>query len=499
MTGEHYDTIVVGGGVMGCTDAVGVGAVALTLFGPALAGNDDTDYLTSQAAIADVVEEVVADGTVAAATTYSLAFGADPQVATDSSSAGAAGGWLVELVDVAVGDQVAAGDVLAVASDDDAQAELELVRANLEAAEARYDADLAGTSATDQQAAQLAVDQAEQNLAAAQQSRDETVEQNRIRIEQAEDEVSRARDQLSEDRADDAPNAVIEQDRDALRAARDALTLLQAQVEADNRQANDQVDAAQLALDSAVNDYESRTDAVSAETLASDRAAVLQATREVADAEEQLAGATLRSPVDGVVVAVELVPGTLAPAADAVRVMTEAMQVTASFAEADLPSLRLGQTASVTVSATEDQLTGTVTQIDPVAATSAGDSVVSYAVTIDLGEVPDSVRSGMSAEVAVTVDRADDVIAIPSTALEGSGDTYAVRLLNADGSVAVRQVEVGLVTDSLAEIVAGIAVGEQVIVGTTSSLNTTTNNPFGPGGGGGFQQGGGPPRVITTP
>ena len=50
--------------------AVGVGAVGIALFGPALAGNTDgSDYLTAQAAITDVTDEAVANGTVNAAAT----------------------------------------------------------------------------------------------------------------------------------------------------------------------------------------------------------------------------------------------------------------------------------------------------------------------------------------------------------------------------------------------------------------------------------------------
>ncbi len=97
--------------------------------------------------------------------------------------------------------------------------------------------------------------------------------------------------------------------------------------------------------------------------------------------------------------------------------------------------------------------------------------MVSYAVTIDLPNVPDSVRPGMSAQVAVTTAAARNVLAVPAIALNGAAGNYTVRVLGANGAVEVRPVQVGLVTSSLAEIQGGLAEGDTVVTGTTSSLN----------------------------
>jgi macrolide-specific efflux system membrane fusion protein len=477
---------------------VGVGAVGFALFGPALARSGESDYLTSAAGIADVRDEAVADGTVAAAQTYGLSFGADPRIVDDSSSAadGAGGSWLVEQVNVTVGDQVKAGDVLATADTSAAEAAVALAKANLQAAQARYDADSGGVSSTDEESAQLSVDQAEQQLASAKQSRDETIHENAIRIDQAEEDVSNARSQLADDRDDDAPDAVIDADKQALGQAQDSLRLLRAQVDAQNRQARDQVDSAQLAVDSAYNNYDSRTEPASAEVLASDRASVLQAQQAFDEATATLGAATLRAPIDGVVVVVSLVAGTTAPSTDAIELTSAEMQVTAQFAEADLPSLAQGQSATVTVTATGDVLTGKVSRIDPIASTSGGSSVVSYSVTVDLTDVPAGVLPGMTAEVSVTIAEAKNAIAIPSTALQGGVGAYAVQVLT-DGVATTRPVQVGLVTENLAEIKSGLAAGEEVIIGTTSSLTQSNGSGAFPGGGV-FPGGGGPVRQIVT-
>ncbi len=149
---------------------VGAGAVGITLFGPAPGSADTPDYLTSTATRTDVVDQAVADGAISAAVTYGLSFGADPRiVSAGDSGGGGSGTWLVDQVNATVGQHVAAGDVLAVADPADAQAALELAQANLDSAQARYDADSGGLSEADQQLAQLAIEQAEQQLASAEQ------------------------------------------------------------------------------------------------------------------------------------------------------------------------------------------------------------------------------------------------------------------------------------------------------------------------------------------
>ena len=89
------------------------------------------------------------------------------------------------------------------------------------------------------------------------------------------------------------------------------------------------------------------------------------------------------------------------------------MQVTASFAETDLASLKAGQDAAVSIAATADTVDGTVTAIDPVASNTGTSSVVTYSVTMTLKDVPDLVKTGMSADVSVTTALATGVIADP--------------------------------------------------------------------------------------
>jgi macrolide-specific efflux system membrane fusion protein len=215
----------------------------------------------------------------------------------------------------------------------------------------------------------------------------------------------------------------------------------------------------------------------------------------------QLAASTLVAPIDGIVSAINISPGLVAPSGDAIVVDAVSYQVTADVVESDISKIQLKQPATVTVSAIGTDLDGTVAAISPAASSTSGGNgttVVSYAVTVTLTNPPAALKSGMTADITITTASATNVLTVPAAALVGSSGNYAVRVLGADGQPQVKPVDVGLVTSSLAEIKSGLDQGEAVITGTASDrTQTTVTNGFGPGGGtfigggGGRFQGGG--------
>jgi macrolide-specific efflux system membrane fusion protein len=79
---------------------------------------------------------------------------------------------------------------------------------------------------------------------------------------------------------------------------------------------------------------------------------------------------------------------------------------------------------------------------------------------------------------------------VPAVALNGSALGYTVLVVGPDGAAQSRDVRVGLVTSTQAEIKTGLQPGEAVVIGTTATQTTTTGGGgFFPGGGG-FQRGG---------
>lgn len=217
-----------------------------------------------------------------------------------------------------------------------------------------------------------------------------------------------------------------------------------------------------------------------------------QAEKTVEDLEAQIEAATLVAPVAGLVTEVALVAGSDAPTGAAVVIDATTFQVTTDVVESDLADVKVGQSASIAIAAVDADLTGTVTAIAPIAGSESGTGVVAFPVTVTVSDVPPTVRSGMSAEVTITIASATDVLTIPSAALNGTEGDYAVMTLGADGTPVRTAVEVGLVTDTLAEIRSGLDEGTAVVTGTASDLvgtNATTGGAF-PGGGGVIVNGG---------
>ena len=215
--------------------------------------------------------------------------------------------------------------------------------------------------------------------------------------------------------------------------------------------------------------------------------------------------ASLTAPADGIVTAVNVTVGQDAPSGAAVTIASSALEVTTSVVESDVPLLSVGQTASVTLTAVNATLQGTVASVAPTGSSSGSNGTVSFSVEIVLQGVPATVRPGMSASVTITTASATNVLAVPSRALVGTAGSYSVRILNADNTVTVVPVQVGLVTSTLAEIKSGLTAGDRVITGTSSQQSSTTNGRGGFGGLGGGNLGGGGFRnpgggtVVTNP
>jgi multidrug efflux pump subunit AcrA (membrane-fusion protein) len=162
----------------------------------------------------------------------------------------------------------------------------------------------------------------------------------------------------------------------------------------------------------------------------------------------------------------------------------------ADYAEADATKIAVGQPATVTLAALPDtEVTGLVTAVSPTSTVVS--NVVEYPVTIALESAPSDVKEGMTAEVAVIVQTASDVLQLPSAAITTTGATSTVKVLS-DGVQKTTPVTLGLVGSSYTEITSGLTEGQKVVEPTASvSASTTsgTSSPFS-GGGGGFGGGG---------
>ncbi|MCC6763936.1 MAG: efflux RND transporter periplasmic adaptor subunit [Deltaproteobacteria bacterium] len=300
-----------------------------------------------------------------------------------------------------------------------------------------------------------------------------------LRVQQAEAELANARAALAKARADRAYKTANLARNRALAAqgivAADAVDVLASGV-------------AQAHADVALQEAQTR-----------------QAEAKLEEARVNLGYTDIVSPVDGVVVSRNVDVGQTVAASfqtPTLFVIAEdltKMQVNANVSEADIGTVRAGQTATFTVDAyPERAFTGVVSQVrnSPLNV----QNVITYDVVIDAGNADLALRPGMTANVDIVTGRRENVLRVPTAALRfrppaGEGEAAAApagtaiwRL--AGGAPEPVVVAPGLSDDSYTEVHGdALREGDPVVVGverrTEASAQTTQRPPgFNMGGGG---------------
>ena len=163
----------------------------------------------------------------------------------------------------------------------------------------------------------------------------------------------------------------------------------------------------------------------------------------------------------------------------------EKMSVTISVDEADILSLELGQTVTVSVSSvSEDSFEGTLTEINRTSSSSG-----TYSAVIEIEKAP-GMLSGMTASVSVRIEGVDDAILIPIEALHKTSDgAYVYTSYNEEYQEYGGKVDVvtGLENSTYVEIKSGLSVGDTVYYTEQESGFGNFGGMGGfPGGSGGF-------------
>lgn len=205
----------------------------------------------------------------------------------------------------------------------------------------------------------------------------------------------------------------------------------------------------------------------SLEELDAQQASVEEAQAAVKNYEAQLAKTVMRAPFDAIVVRQDGKVGQAVSAnAALVSLMSSGGFYIETFVpEADIAKLELGNPASVTLDAYGDTAFGAkVGSIDP--AETVIEGVSTYKVKLQFTEVPEAVKSGMTANVDILAHKRDDVVAIPARAIYARDGKQFLKILR--GSLAEeREVSTGLQgSDGRVEITSGLQAGESVILFT---------------------------------
>ncbi|GAC1323814.1 MAG: hypothetical protein NVSMB13_04310 [Mycobacteriales bacterium] len=200
---------------------------------------------------------------------------------------------------------------------------------------------------------------------------------------------------------------------------------------------------------------------------------VEQAQQQLLSARTALAATVLTAPLAAVVTAVNVVVGAI-PSTPALVLRSTGLDVSLPVAEQDAPYVTAGQLARAVFPAlgvTADLTVAGAPLVATPAPSAAGGRVVTYPVLLAIAEPPAGLLPGMSVQVRMTVATRTAVIAVPTGALQSSGDGLFVRTLVA-GRPEQRAVGIGLSTTAMTEITSGLEQGELVVTGVRSGTAT---------------------------
>lgn len=153
-----------------------------------------------------------------------------------------------------------------------------------------------------------------------------------------------------------------------------------------------------------------------------------QSEETIADLKDAENGATITAPISGKVTTLSVAEGdSLNPSTELMEIADFAdLQIAVGIDELDIAKVKVGQSATVTVEALSNQtFTGKVTKIADEGTSSNG--VASFDVTVAIDK-PGELKSGMSAEASIEIEKKENTLMLPIDAVQSFGGRYMVIL-----------------------------------------------------------------------
>lgn len=184
----------------------------------------------------------------------------------------------------------------------------------------------------------------------------------------------------------------------------------------------------------------------------------------VAQAERDLAGATLTAPFTGVVLAVRATPGQQVTAESEIMLLADpaAVEIQVKVIEEDLPLIQVGQPVELFFDAQPvEAVPGLVSRILPQRI--PGEDRPLYTVTLTPETVPPGIVAGMTADASIIIARRPAVLRLPRALVQPNSQGIAVVKVWQNGQAGPHEILVGLRGDVYVEVVAGLAEGDEIV------------------------------------
>lgn len=182
----------------------------------------------------------------------------------------------------------------------------------------------------------------------------------------------------------------------------------------------------------------------------------------------QIAKNILRSPINGIITKQSAKVGEIvAPNTPIVSVISKnAFEIEANVAEVDVAKIKIGNPAKITLDAygNDTVFSAKVVFID--SAETVIEGVSTYKITLQFDQDDSRIKSGMTANIDMTTNTRENVVAVPQRAIIQKNNGTYVQIINKETSVREeKKVLIGLrASDGNVEIIEGILEGENVVV-----------------------------------
>lgn len=210
--------------------------------------------------------------------------------------------------------------------------------------------------------------------------------------------------------------------------------------------------------------------------IAAAQAAVDTAQIGLEQARLNLARASLVAPIDGVITEINIKRGEWPPAGQAAMVITDmsAYHIDVEVDEIDISRIATDQDVVVAIDAIpNEEFTGHVADISPGPIQSASSGIVAYEVTIALDTNDARLLPGMTADATIETERLEHVVVVPNRAVSidrSSGEPVAyVEKVGDDGRAVRTDIELGLRSETVSQVLDGLEAGDQIVIRGLSS------------------------------
>lgn len=206
----------------------------------------------------------------------------------------------------------------------------------------------------------------------------------------------------------------------------------------------------------------------------------------------------ITAPIAGTVLAIVSQEGQTVNAAQSAPTIVvlgqlDQMRVLAQISEADITRVQPGQPVWFTTLGEPDRIYDTTLEsVEPApesivndsslggsaGGTATGSSAIYYNGHFTIPNPEGRLRTYMTAQVHIVLGRAEDALSVPSVALgpPGADGLHPVQVLQSDGRIATRQVEIGLNDRINAQVIAGLSEGDRVVTGQSAGAAGAAGN-----------------------